>query len=129
MGVAAAKAKAEKDKADAAAKAEKDKADAAAKAAKDASELAELTKALVSKVNRSWIRPPDAISGQKCTIRVKLMPDGKVTDVDVVTSSGDELFDNSAMNAVRKASPLPVPIDKELFAKEFQPLMFVFKPK
>ena len=51
------------------------------------------------------------------------------TDAEVIASSGDEMFDNSAVNAVNKASPLPVPNDKELFAKEFRPLTFVFNPK
>ena len=83
----------------------------------------------MQKVNRSWIRPPDAMQGMKCTIRVRLLTDGTVTDAEVIASSGDEMFDNSAVNAVNKASPLPVPNDKELFAKEFRPLTFVFNPK
>ncbi|KJV05676.1 cell envelope integrity protein TolA, partial [Methylocucumis oryzae] len=133
---AAAKAKAEaeakaKAEAEAAAKAKaeaeaKAKADAAAKAK---SELAELKKALMQKVTRQWIRPPDATQGLKCTVRVRLLPDGTVTDVEVIASSGDEIFDNSAVSAVNKASPLPVPKDKELFAREFRPLTFVFNPR
>jgi colicin import membrane protein len=46
-----------------------------------------------------------------------------------VSSSGDAVFDRSAENAVRKASPLPVPQDKVLFNKDFRVFAFVFKPE
>ena len=81
------------------------------------------------KVDRSWIRPVDAEQGLKCTIRVKLMSDGTVIDAEVIKSSGDEIFDRSAENAVNKASPLPVPNDKELFAREFRTFTFTFDPR
>ena len=85
--------------------------------------------AIQQKVNRSWIRPVSAEAGLKCTIRVKLMSDGTVIDAEVISSSGDEIFDRSAENAVNKASPLPVPKDKELFAREFRAFEFLFNPK
>jgi colicin import membrane protein len=65
----------------------------------------------------------------KCTIQVKLLPSGEVMDAVVVSSSGDAVFDRSAENAVRKASPLPVPQDKVLFNKDFRVFAFVFKPE
>jgi colicin import membrane protein len=58
-----------------------------------------------------------------------LMSDGTVIDAEVISSSGDEIFDRSAENAVNKASPLPVPKDKELFAREFRSFQFLFNPK
>ena len=85
--------------------------------------------AIKQKVNRSWIRPASSEGGLKCTIRVKLMSDGTVIDAEVISSSGDEIFDRSAENAVNKASPLPVPNDKELFAREFRTFSFLFSPK
>ena len=130
---AAAKAKAEaaeQARAEAAAQAKADAEAAQAKAAAAArakSELAELAKALKRKVEQSWIRPPDSASGLKCTIRVRLMQDGTVLDAQLVTSSGDDLFDNSAINAVNRASPFKMPSDKEL-AKEFRQLTFTFNP-
>ena len=71
----------------------------------------------------------DAAQGLKCTIRVKLMSDGTVIDAEVIKSSGDEVFDRSAENAVNKASPLPVPGDKDLFARAFRTFTFTFDPK
>ncbi len=93
------------------------------------SEAEQAKLAIKQKVNRSWIRPASATAGLKCTIRVRLMSDGTVIDAEVVSSSGDEIFDRSAENAVNKASPLPVPKDKELFAREFRSFQFLFNPK
>ncbi|PPD04490.1 MAG: protein TolA [Methylobacter sp.] len=101
--------------------AEKAATEAAAKAAIDA---------IKKKVNRSWIRPPTASSGMKCTIQVDLSAQGEVLgEPRIISSSGDEIFDNSAVSAVLKAQPLPVPGDKEQFAKAFRSFTFTFEPK
>ncbi len=84
--------------------------------------------AIRQKVARSWIRPVSATAGLKCTIQVTLMSDGTVIEAHVVVSSGDEIFDRSAENAVHKASPLPVPKDKELAVREFKSFKFLFDP-
>jgi colicin import membrane protein len=84
---------------------------------------------IIHQVEKSWIRPPDVRQGLICIIRVKLMTDGTVIDAEVISSSGDTMFDNSAVNAVNKASPLAVTKDKALFAKEFRPLVIKFHPK
>ena len=81
-----------------------------------------------TKVIHSWIVPATGNEDLKCTIKVKLTSDGTVISADVILSSGDEIFDRSAENAVHKASPLPVPNDKELFAKEFSSFQFMFNP-
>ena len=126
----AAKAVAEQAKAEAVAKAKAD-AEAAtqAKAAAQASAEQQAKLAIQQKVNRSWIRPASVEGKLKCTIRVKLMSDGTVIDAVVIASSGDEIFDRSAENAVNKASPLPIPKDKELFSREFRTFEFLFNPK
>jgi len=100
-----------------------------AKAVAQQSEAEQTKLAIKQKVNRSWIRPVSTTAGLKCTIRVRLLSDGTVMDAEVISSSGDEDFDRSAENAVNKASPLPVPKDKELFAREFRSFQFLFNPK
>ena len=112
--------------------------EAAAKQAADAANAAianaqaeakdKAMQAIKQKVNRSWVRSPES-ANLKCTVRVKLASDGTVLDVSIAKSSGDEMFDSSAENAVNNASPLPVPQDRELFAREFKTVTFVFDPK
>ncbi|MFU8790041.1 MAG: cell envelope integrity protein TolA, partial [Methylobacter sp.] len=134
---AAAQAKIDAERAAVAkAKAEAEQAEAARMAAEQArmdeeenqAMIKTATAAIRQKVARSWIRPVSARSGLKCTIQVRLMSDGTVVEAKVIATSGDEIFDRSAENAVNKASPLPVPKDKELAAKVFKSFKFLFDP-
>lgn len=126
------KAIAEKQKAEEAQKAALAKQQAAAAEARIAQEnkaIISSTVAIQRKVNNSWIKPISSAKGLRCTISVKLLPSGDVMDATIVRSSGNGIFDRSAENAVRKASPLPVPNDRALFTKKFRTFTFVFKPE
>ncbi len=80
------------------------------------------------KVERNWIRPPESAKGLSCRVLVRLLPGGLVVGVRLKQSSGDELFDRSVINAVHKASPLPLPDEPGVF-EYFRELEFVFKPE
>ncbi|MDH5446616.1 MAG: cell envelope integrity protein TolA [Gammaproteobacteria bacterium] len=74
-------------------------------------------KAMINaKVYQNWVIPSSATDGMVCTVKVRLIPSGDVIQVQLTSSSGDDAFDRSVENAVRKASPLPVPpADSGLF--------------
>ncbi len=90
------------------------------------SALAELVGEIQSKVHQNWTYAGDA-TGLETIISVKVTQGGEVTAAKVVQSSGDEIFDRSAENAVLKASPLPFPANSTYyeFIKEFN---FKFSP-
>lgn len=56
-------------------------------------------------VERSWSRPPSARTGMRTLLAIQLSSSGEVVGVSVVRSSGNAEFDQSAINAVRRASP------------------------
>lgn len=56
-------------------------------------------------VQRRWSRPPSARNGMHTVLLISLIPTGEVVDVQIQRSSGDDAFDRSAINAVKKASP------------------------
>ncbi|MEQ1637650.1 MAG: cell envelope integrity protein TolA, partial [Methylococcales bacterium] len=100
----------------------------AAKAAANAQALEDAAKkAIQAKVERNWTRPLSSSSGSKCQLQLKMLPNGEVLSVDVV-SGGDEAFNSSCENAVVKSSPLPVPTDKELFNRVFRKFKLTFTP-
>ncbi|MEX0951142.1 MAG: cell envelope integrity protein TolA, partial [Gammaproteobacteria bacterium] len=68
-------------------------------------------------------------SGLECSFTVRLAPDGSLIDVAITRSSGNELFDQRALVAVRKSSPLPVPEDKEFFERNFRQFTITFRPQ
>ncbi len=132
--------KAEEKKRVAAQKAKKEKA-AKQKAERDAEWARELAAeqaeqetisirdAITKKIYKRWTKPPSARKGMSCEISGKLSSSGEVEVVSVTKSSGNILFDNSAENAVRKASPLPVPKNRGIFIKEFRDFSFEFAPE
>ena len=61
-------------------------------------------------------------------MRVRLSPEGRVLSVEVAESSGDEQFDQSLERAVLRASPLPVPEERDLFDTYFREFNIVFQP-
>ncbi|MCB1716928.1 MAG: cell envelope integrity protein TolA, partial [Candidatus Competibacteraceae bacterium] len=80
------------------------------------------------KVERFWRLPPGSRSSLSCVLRIRLNEQGVVSDVQIVESSGDALFDRSAVAAVQRASPLPVPDDAEARAT-FRSFNFKFEPE
>jgi len=82
---------------------------------------------IIQKVERNWIQPPGDISGLSCVVRVRLIPGGDVVDAQVIQSSGNAFFDRSVELATRKAAPLPLPSDPNLFGR-FRTLEFYFRP-
>ena len=81
-----------------------------------------------SRVERSWSIPADSPSGLMCLLKIELQPDGKVQNVSITQSSGDEAFDRSAVAAVKKAAPFPLPENPEAAAK-FKSFNFKFNPR
>jgi TonB family protein len=77
----------------------------------------------------NWSRPPSARNGMQARLIVELVPTGDVVGVTVVESSGNEAFDRSAEQAVRKAGKFDVPKDSALFEKYFRRFPVLFKPE
>ncbi|MCH9697194.1 MAG: cell envelope integrity protein TolA, partial [Gammaproteobacteria bacterium] len=126
----AAKKKAEKQarlKAEAEQRKKREAELAAAEAVRQGKIVNNATRTIMRKVERKWIRPPGTESGLTATIRVRVIPGGSVKDATVIKSSGNTGFDRSAELAVRKASPLPVPSDPEIF-NQFRSFTFNFSP-
>ncbi len=94
-----------------------------------ANEFVDKYRAIIrQKVSRNWVRPGGSRKGLKVIVRVRLLASGDVLEVAIIQSSGDALFDRSVENAVRKASPLPIPQEKDLF-DYFREIEFLFNPE
>ncbi len=106
---------------------EKQRTDAA-HAARAATAVDKYRALIRQRVSQSWNRPVGVATGLKCVVSVRLAPGGEVFSARVVRSSGNEIFDRSVENAVRKAAPLPLPEDPTLF-DNFREIEFLFSPK
>ncbi len=80
-------------------------------------------------VTRHWTLPAQEVKGLRCEVKVRIIPNGEVIDVQIIKSSGNLAFDRSVETAVYRAAPLPVPsIDSGLF-NEFREVIFSFEPR
>lgn len=80
-------------------------------------------------VVQNWSRPPSARNDMKALLQVELVPTGELVAVNVIESSGNEAFDRSAEQAVRKAQKFEVPKDNALFEARFRRFNLLFQPE
>ncbi len=80
-------------------------------------------------VTQYWTLPAQEVKGLRCEVKVRIIPNGEVIDVQIIKSSGNLAFDRSVETAVYRAAPLPVPsLDSGLFDK-FREVIFSFEPR
>ncbi|MDH4031586.1 MAG: cell envelope integrity protein TolA, partial [Chromatiales bacterium] len=78
------------------------------------------------RVQRNWIRPPEAQAGLECVVNVSQIPGGEVVDVRFGRCNGDDVVRRSIEAAVLRASPLPPPADPSLFERNLE---ITFRPE
>jgi len=77
----------------------------------------------------NWSRPPSARNDMQAKLMVELVPTGDIVSVALVESSGNEAFDRSAEQAVRKVGKFDVPKEPALFERYFRRFPVLFKPE
>ena len=84
--------------------------------------------AIQEQVRAEWNQPSGDFKGMSVSFTIRVDREGNVTSVTMSRSSGNPRLDESAENAIFKASPLPIPSDPRFYEylKEFE---FVFSPQ
>lgn len=80
------------------------------------------------RIENLWRIPPKS-DNLSITLRIKLLPNGELSSVEVVKSSGSSAFDRSAILATKSVSRYPVPDDTRIFEKNFRQFNMAFKPE
>jgi colicin import membrane protein len=74
-------------------------------------------------IKRNWanaIRRPGLVAA----VRFEIAPDGTISGVQLVSSSGDKAYDQSVVRAVQRSSPLPPP--PERYREDFREMLIDF---
>jgi TonB family protein len=84
--------------------------------------------AIQERIRTFWVHPVGTWEGTPPVVNVRLEPGGKVisNQVTIVTSSGNPMFDQSVVNAIYDASPLPVPSGADF--EPFRDFNLVLRP-
>jgi len=97
---------------------------------KEQQEIAMYAKRIISTIEDAWMKPRNIPENLVANLRLKIRPSGRIIGVDLIKSSGNIRFDNSALQAVRRVETFNFfnSIPKTLFEKEFQVISISFNP-
>lgn len=99
-----------------------------AKAGRDAVIINDYKYKIQSKI-QSYVRLPQKLTGNpEAVFQVSLLPSGDVARVTLVKSSGQPTYDAEVERAILKASPLPLPRDRDAAAVFRDGLTLKFRP-
>ncbi|MGA2655461.1 MAG: cell envelope integrity protein TolA [Gammaproteobacteria bacterium] len=93
----------------------------------NASEIARYSAMVKQKVMQNWLLQR-GFEGLSTELHVRVAPSGNVLDVQITKRSGNDAFDRSAVAAVHRSSPLPVPTDPTLF-ESFREIRLILRPE
>ena len=97
---------------------------------KEQQEIAMYAQRIISTIEDAWMKPRNIPENLVANLRLKIRPSGRIIGVDLIKSSGNIRFDNSALQAVRRVEKFNFfnSIPKTLFEKEFQVISISFNP-
>ena len=93
-------------------------------------EISMYAQQIISTIENAWIKPKNIPQGLIANLRLTIRPSGRIIKADLIKSSGNIRFDNSALQAVRRVETFNFfnSISKSLFEKEFQKISISFNP-
>lgn len=97
---------------------------------KEQQEIAIYAQRIIATIEDAWMKPRNIPENLVANLRLKIRPSGRIIGVDLIKSSGNIRFDNSALQAVRRVEAFNFfnSIPKTLFEKEFQVISISFNP-
>ena len=97
---------------------------------KEQKEISMYAQQIISTIENAWIKPKNTPQGLIANLRLTIRPSGRIIKADLIKSSGNIRFDNSALQAVRRVETFNFfnSISKSLFEKEFQNISISFNP-
>ena len=97
---------------------------------KEQQEISMYAQKIISTIESAWMKPRNIPENLVANLRLKIRPSGRIIGVDLIKSSGNIRFDNSALQAVRRVETFNFfnSIPKTLFEKEFQVISISFNP-
>ena len=97
---------------------------------KEQQEVSMYAQRIISMIEDAWMKPRNIPDSLVANLRLKIRSSGRITDVDLIKSSGNIRFDNSALQTVRRVETFNFfsSIPKTIYEKEFQVIAISFNP-
>mgnify|MGYP006245916381 FL=1 len=86
--------------------------------------------AIKLKIESAWIKPRNIPSNLSCDLKITINPQGRVVGLNLLKSSGNIRFDNSAMQAVRRVETFSIfkEMERQVYEETFKNIIFRFNP-
>ena len=86
--------------------------------------------AIKLKIESAWIKPRNIPSNLSCDLKIIINSQGRVVGLNLLKSSGNIRFDNSAMQAVSRVETFSIfkEMKKEVYEDTFKNIIFRFNP-
>tara|TARA_B100000959_G_C14841793_1_gene566369 strand:+ start:386 stop:1021 length:636 start_codon:yes stop_codon:yes gene_type:complete len=100
------------------------------KADKGQQEISMYAQRIISTIEDAWMKPRNIPEDLVANLRLKIRSTGRIIGVELIKSSGNIRFDNSALQAVRRVETFNFfnSIPRTLYEEEFQVLAISFNP-
>jgi len=85
---------------------------------------------IITTIESAWMKPRNIPKDLVANLRLKIRSSGRIIGVELINSSGNIRFDNSALQAVRRVETFNFfdTIPKDLYESEFQIIAMSFNP-
>ena len=85
---------------------------------------------IIKSIQSAWRKPMNIEDGLVCDLRLSINKNGRITNVNLIRSSGNLRFDNSALKAVQRAETFSFfkDIPYSLYNTNFKSVVITFNP-
>ena len=97
---------------------------------KEQQEISLYANNIIKTVEDAWMKPKNIPAGLVANIKLRIKPNGRIIKSELIKSSGNIRFDNSALQAVRRVEAFHFfdSISSRLYEKEFKNIAISFNP-
>ena len=97
---------------------------------KEQQEISLYANNIIKTVEDAWMKPKNIPAGLVANIKLRIKPSGRIIKSELIKSSGNIRFDNSALQAVRRVEAFHFfdSISSRVYEKEFKNIAISFNP-
>lgn len=104
--------------------------DKAVIASSEEKEINQISNMIINMIESAWVKPKNIQEGLVCDLRLAVNKNGRIVSVNLIKSSGNIRFDNSAIKAVYRVESFNFynKISSNLYADNFKKIVITFNP-
>ena len=104
--------------------------DKAVIASSEEKEINQISNMIINMIESAWVKPKNIQEGLICDLRLAVNKNGRIVSVNLIKSSGNIRFDNSAIKAVYRVESFNFynKISSNLYTDNFKKILITFNP-